>query len=95
MSWSSEDIQVLRKMVAKGFTSKEIGDALGRKPEAIRQYIHKNANHLQLELPPLRGRGDRCVKQFDREWYGAVPYLHWAMTKPWRLTKLTKENMNG
>jgi IS30 family transposase len=84
-AWSDEDVKTLRKMVAKGETSTAIAEAVGRNPSTVRQYIRNNARKLGLHLPPIRGRGEKNMASFDREWYGSVPYLHWSITKPWRL----------
>lgn len=82
-SWSDEDIKTLRSMVAKGETSVSIAEAVGRNPSTVRQYIRNNAKKLELQLPAIRGRGQKNLAGFDRLWYGAVPFGHWAMTKPW------------
>lgn len=82
-AWSDEDIKTLRTMVSKGETSVRIAEAVGRTPSTVRQYVRNNARKLELKLPPIRGRGLKNCADFDRRWYGAVPFGHWAITKPW------------
>lgn len=84
-AWSDEDVKTLRRMVSKGETSTAIAEAVGRNPSTVRQYIRNNARKLNLHLPAIRGRGERTMASFDREWYGSVPYLHWSITKAWRV----------
>ena len=82
-SWSEEDLKKLRSMVARGETSVTIAEAVGRTPSTVRQYIRNNAKKLNLVLPKLRGRGFKNMGDFDRQWYGSVPFGHWTITKAW------------
>jgi hypothetical protein len=82
-AWNEKDLETLRRMLAEGATSTEIGEAVGRNPATVRQYIRNNAHKLELLLPAIRGRGEKPVASFDKQWYGSVPYLHWSITKPW------------
>jgi len=83
-TWSEQDITTLRRMLADGKTSVEIGEAVNRNPTTVRQFIRNNADKLSLTVPMIKGRYRYNPKQFDKEWYGSVPYGHWAITKPWR-----------
>ena len=94
-TWSEQDLMTLRRMLADGKTSAEIGEAVGRTDTTVRQFVRNNAEKLELDLPLIQGRCRYNPKQFDKDWYGSVPFGHWIITKPWRLTKLTKENANG
>lgn len=81
--WPDEHITILRKMLRDGASSHQIGEVLGRKASSIRKYVNNNKDRLGLILPPKQGRNRVNQSQFDKEWYGSVPFGHWAITKPW------------
>ena len=83
-AWPDEDVKVLRQMLAEGKPSHEIAEVLGRKAPSVRKYVNNNQEKLNLTVPTIRGRGRFDGTQFDKEWYGVVPFGHWAITKPWR-----------
>ena len=82
-TWPDEDITILRKMLAEGKPSHEIGAVLGRKPSAVRRFVNYNKDRLRLVKPMIQGRGRFNQSQFDKDWYGVVPFGHWSITKPW------------
>jgi len=84
-TWNEQDLLTLRRMLAKGHTSTEIGDAVGRNATTVRQFVRNNADKLELDMPLIQGRYRYNPKQFNKQWKGSVPYLHWSITKPWRL----------
>ena len=89
-NWTEEQICTLRRMVAQGATSKQISEAIGKKPAAVRKVIGKRKDDLELTLPPIRGRNPTprpTTTDFEKQWYGSVPYLHWSITKPWKASE--------
>jgi hypothetical protein len=86
-AWDAEEIKVLRKMWKDGHSSMAIGDVLGKKPSSVRQYVKNNREDLGLSP---RKRTDvmpyKNVSEFDKQWYGSVPFCHWSITKPWGTT---------
>lgn len=86
-TWNEQDLMILRRMLADKKTSVEIGEAVNRNPTTVRQFIRNNADSLGLDIPMIRGRYRYNPKSFEKQWLGSVPYLHWAMTKPWSKRK--------
>ena len=82
-TWSPQDLTTLRRMLADGKTSVEIGKVVNRKSTTVRQFIRNNVEKLELDLPMINGRYRYNPKKFDQQWLGSVPFGHWAMTKPW------------
>lgn len=88
-AWSDEHIEIMRRMLADGCSSTEIGKAVDRKPSSVRAYIARNKTILDLTLPDIKGRTSKGMPRYDatkfeKEWSGSVPYLHWSITKPWK-----------
>jgi hypothetical protein len=83
--WPEEDIRILQKMWRDGHSSMAIADKLNRNPSAIRQYVANNRDAIGLMA---RKRTDvlpyKNISEFDKQWYGTVPFGHWMITKPWR-----------
>lgn len=82
-TWNEQDLMTLRRMLADKKTSVEIGEAVNRNPTTVRQFIRNNAEKLSLDVPMIQGRYRYNPKEFDKQWYGAVPFGHWALTKLW------------
>ena len=60
----------------------------------IQRYVSQNRERLGIE--PRQGgkvKGKVYLSQkskpteFDALWYGSVPFGHWMITKPWRVSK--------
>ena len=87
-NWTNEQVSTLRTMIAAGKSSREIGLAVGKKPSAVRRVISLHKENLQLIKPVIQGRsreGERFnATEFEKAWYGSVPYLHWTITKAWK-----------
>lgn len=87
-NWTEEQVSTLRTMIAAGKSSREIGLAVGKTSSAVRRVVAIHKENLQLIRPPIRGRprdDERFNKtEFDKAWYGSVPYLHWTITKAWK-----------
>ena len=84
-TWDEKDVLTLRRMLLQGKTSTEIGNTLHKSAATVRQYISNNKTKLEDVLIHRATQGGRPYKSFDKEWQGSVPYLHWSMTKPWRI----------
>lgn len=85
--WSQEQIDTLVEMSLNGDPHDVIGEAIGKNPSAIRNYLMHNRK--QLGIPPRKIRVRRNSArskqgaEFDKEWFGSVPFGHWLITKPW------------
>ena len=86
-TWNEQDLLTLRRMLADKKTSVEIGEAVNRNPTTVRQFIRNNAEKLSLDVPMIQGRYRYNPKEFDKQWYGCVPFGHWTITKPWSKRK--------
>lgn len=89
-AWSEEHITIMRKMLAEGKSSADIGKAIGRKASSVRAYVNRNKQLLKLSCGEIRGRPKHGMPRYDetefeKQWSGCVPYLHWSITKPWKL----------
>ena len=80
--YQDKDIKILIQMWGDGYTATEIGDALGKSMQSVRQFIHRNREKYDLE----KKEGGRPMPRsaFDKQWHGVVPCGHWMITKPWR-----------
>ena len=82
--WTDKDIETLQRMWREGYSSYAIADAVNRKPNSVRQYVANNRDLLGLskrtryEVKPYKS-----VTEFDKLWYGSVPFGHWSITKSW------------
>ena len=86
-TWNEQDLMTLRRMLASGKTSVEIGEAVNRNSTTVRQFIRNNAEKLELDVPMIRGRYRYNPKSFEKQWLGSVPFGHWAITKAWSKRK--------
>lgn len=80
--WSDEEIDTLRRLRRQGVTMQKISEELGKKPHCIFDWLRRYAHEYNI---PTKEKPRVNMKKFNKEWYGAVPYLHWSITKPWRL----------
>jgi len=80
--YQDKDIKTLIQMWGDGYTATEIGDALGKSMQSVRQFVHRNRKKYDLE----KKEGGRHVPRssFDKQWHGVIPCGHWMITKPWR-----------
>lgn len=86
--WPDEHITILRRMLAEGKPSHVIAEKLGRKASSVRRYVSYNKDRMGFVMGNVQGRGERVdMMEFERDWKGPVPYLHWSITKPWRISK--------
>jgi len=86
--WSQEQIDTLVEMSLAGYEHVDIGKAIDKNPSAIRNYLMHNRKKLGIPPRKVRVRTNSARSkqgsEFDKEWFGSVPYLHWSITKAWR-----------
>lgn len=82
--WSEDDIRTLQRMWREGYTSLDIGKAVNRSPSTVRQYVVNNRDNLGLHKRYAPQKTDyRNQSEFEKLWYGSVPFGHWSITKSW------------
>lgn len=79
--YQDKDIKTVIQMWGDGYTATEIGNAIGKSMQSVRQYIHRNRAKYNLEKK--EGGRHAPISSFDKEWHGVVPCGHWIITKPW------------
>lgn len=79
-TWSDEEISIVRRLRRQGAQITDIGEAIGRKPHCVSDWLRRYAKDYNI---PAKEKPRVNLAQFEREWYGSVPYLHWTITKPW------------
>lgn len=85
-TWTDEQVQTLVTMWTQGATKRQIANKLDKSVNAIKMYLERHRNELGLKRKcDINQRPKSQRPQFDREWYGAVPFGHWSITKPWRV----------
>jgi len=83
--WPQSDIKQLCELWNEGLSVQQVADHMGRTYGSIKMFLGKYRDELGLE----KRQGKKCGKklstrpEFDKEWYGSVPYLHWSITKSW------------
>ena len=80
--YQDKDIKTVIQMWGDGYTATEIGNAIGKSMQSVRQFVHRNREKYDLE----KKEGGRHAPRssFDKQWHGAIPFGHWMITKPWR-----------
>lgn len=84
-NWTPEQIETFVTMWKEGYYTKDIAKELGKTHASVKMFSQRHRETLGLEQRldvTKRPRSRRAG--FDREWYGPVPFGHWALTKPWR-----------
>ena len=83
--WNDEDVDTLVKLWHEGVAVKKIADTIGKSHNSTKMYVQRHREALGLnkrEFVRVKRAKSQCPK-FDRQWYGAVPFGHWLITKPW------------
>ena len=79
--YSDDDISTLIEMWKDGYTASVIAEELDKSTQSVRQFLYRNRQRYGFEK---RQSGNPFVQTaFDKQWYGAVPFGHWTITKPW------------
>jgi len=79
--WSDHEIDTLRRMKRKDAPTREIAHVLGKPEHSIYDFMFLYAEDYGI---PIRRKPQVDIEQFNKDWHGPVPYLHWTITKPWR-----------
>lgn len=83
-AWTEQERSTFSEMWNSGMTRYEISQELGKSPNAIKMYVQRHRDELELEKrKTLGGRGKTTNREFDRKWHGTVPFGHWTITKSW------------
>ena len=80
--YQDKDTKIVIEMWGNGHSATEIGNAIGKSMQSVRQYIHRNREKYGLEKK--EGGRHRPISEFDKQWHGAIPFGHWMITKPWK-----------
>ena len=82
--YQDKDTKIVIEMWGNGHSATEIGNAIGKSMQSVRQYIHRNREKYGLEKK--EGGRPMSISAFEKQWAGSVPFGHWMITKPWRKT---------
>lgn len=85
-NWETEQVETFVQMWNENYYVKDIAEALGKTHESVKMFAQRNKESLGLK-PKInfKAPAKSFRPEWDREWYGAVPFGHWTITKPWRL----------
>ena len=82
--WTEEHIDTLISMYLDNASARDMGKALGRKPETVRAML--SVIRRKRNLPPrkaVRYNAKTVLTAEDIEYRGPVERGHWLITKPW------------
>ena len=84
-TWDQKDIDKLIDLYNSGVPVAKIAEELDRSHSSVKMYVQRHKQALGL-IPRINFKepAKSYRPQFDREWYGSVPFGHWTITKPWR-----------
>ena len=78
-----ETIETIRTMRRNEASLAEIAQATGLKRNQIAHFLNRYGATYGIAVRTKAK--NRQVSEFDKQWQGSVPYLHWTITKPWRI----------
>ena len=83
-TWEQDKIERLVQMRNDGSSVQQIADELGKTRSAVKMFItrHREALGLKPRID-VNAPAKSYRPQWDKEWYGCVPFGHWLITKPW------------
>lgn len=95
VEWSPEDIDELLKLYLDGVPLEDLAAQIGKSYPSTKAKItalrkggmdipYRDQKLIQARRRKTMASGERKQTAFDREYYGAVPFGHWMITKPWR-----------
>ena len=77
--YTQDEIDMIRKMRAKGATLTQISDKVGKTYGSICNFIQQHGHRHGIEVAvKVQHKGG-----FDKEWHGVIPCGHWMITRPW------------
>jgi len=82
--WTEQHIDTLISMYLDNASAREMGEALGRKPETVRAML--SVIRRKRNLPPrkeVRYNARTELTEEDIAYRGPVERGHWLITKPW------------
>ena len=81
-SWTDEEINKLRSLRNNGADMTTISKEIGKSYGACNNFIQRYADRYGIKTK----RRNQASKAAYSEYNGPVPYLHWTITKPWRIS---------
>lgn len=84
VAWSDKDIETVRKLRAADVPLKDIGVAVGRSRGAVANFIARYGDRFNIKVKRSNQRG-KVFSNTLSSYNGSVPYLHWTITKPWKV----------
>lgn len=82
--WTEQHIDTLISMYLDNASARDMGRALGRKPETVRAML--SVIRRKRNLPPrkeVRYNAKTVLTEEDIAYRGPVERGHWMITKPW------------
>jgi len=99
--WSEEETQELIELYLEGVKLEDLAEQVGKSYCSVKArltYLRSKGVDLPLRDQKVVQRKRRSeedidgtsgyaqrLSDFDKAWYGRVPFGHWMITKPWRL----------
>ena len=99
-TWTPEETDELVKLYLDYVRVEDIAEIMGKTYCAVKgrlTYLRKNGVDLPLRdqrVSQNRRRSQESrdgttvyakrLNEFEKQWYGKVPFGHWAITKPWK-----------
>lgn len=82
--WDKADIDTLVRMRNDGSSIPQIAKELDKTHSSVKMFISRHGKSLGLRPRiDFKAPAKSCRPQFDKDWYGSVPFGHWLITKPW------------
>lgn len=82
--WDQANVDTLVRMRNDGASVPQIADELGKTRSSVKMFIARHKDELGLRPRiDFKAPAKSCRPQFDKDWYGQVPFGHWLITKSW------------
>jgi len=83
-TWDQADIDTLVELHNSGVSVITIAKELNKSHSSVKMYLQRHKHELGLKPRiDFNAPAKSCRPQWDKEWYGRVPFGHWTITKPW------------
>ena len=94
VEWTKEDIDELLKLYLEGVPLEELAAEIGKSYASTKAKItslrkggmdipYRDQKLIQSQRRKTMSTGRKKQTAFDKEYQGAVPFGHWAITKQW------------